>query len=207
MGPVPGPGGGEDIELGHSTQVDADEAEVDALQGGLTDGGDGGLDGLGVLGNVLGGDHLVVIGIAGEELRLGVLDDLDNLVGNVQIFMEHVHNGLTDHRIQRDQQQHGHEAPQAAAAHGDALLLVELLDGLVLSGGVVCVPALDVLSQGGQTGHLHHALFGLGGDRQQHQLHDNGEQHQGEAVVAGDPVQSLHQVAEGHLDDVRKVEC
>ena len=207
MGPVPGPGSGKNIELGHGTQVDAHEAEVDACQSRLANGGNRGLDCLGVLGNVLSGDHLMVIGVAGKQLRLGLLDDLNDLVGYVQIFMEHIHNGLTDHGVQGQQQQHGHKAPQAAAAHGDALLLVKLLDGLVLPGGIVGIPALDVLGQGGQTGHLHHALLGLSGNGQQHQLHDNGEQHQGEAVVTGDPVQGLHQIAEGHLDDVREVEC
>ena len=59
----------------------------------LANGGNRGLYCLGVLGNVLSGDHLMVIGVAGKQLRLGLLDDLNDLVGYVQIFMEHIHNG------------------------------------------------------------------------------------------------------------------
>ena len=90
--------------------------------------------------------------------------------------MEHIHNGLTDHGVQGQQQQHGHKAPQAAAAHGHALFLVQLLDGLVLAVGVVGIAALDVLHSGGQAGHLHHALLGLGGNGQQNQLHQQTQQ-------------------------------
>ena len=120
--------------------------------------------------------------------------------------MEHVHDGLPDYGIQRDQQQHGHEAPQAAAAHGDALFLIQLLNGLVLPVGVVGVAALDVLHSGGQTGHLHHALLGLGGNGQQHQLHQNSEEDQSHTIAVRQPVQQFHQVAEGHLNDVGNLE-
>ena len=206
MGPVPGPGGGEHIELGYRAQVNADKAEIDAAQGQIADAGNGGLDGLGILGDVLGCDHLVIIGISGEEIGVQALDNFNDLVGNVQIFMEHIHNGLPDYGIQRDQQQHGHKAPQAAAAHGYALFLVQLLDGLVLAVGVVGIAALDVLHSGGQAGHLHHALLGLCGNGQQNQLHQNCEQDQSHTVAVGQPVQQLHQVAEGHLDDIGNVE-
>ena len=148
----------------------------------------------------------MVIGVAGEELRVNALDDLDDLIGHVQILVEHVDNGLTHHGVQRDQQQHGHKAPQAAAAHGYALFSVELLHGLVLPVGIIGIAALNVLHSGGQAGHFHHALFGLGSDGQQHQLHQNGEQNQGHTVVTGDPIQKLHQVAKGNLNDIRNVE-
>ena len=206
MGPVPGPAGSEHIQGGHSTQVDADKAEVDAAQGQLTDAGNGGLDGLGVLGNVLGRNHLVIIGVAGEELGVDALNHLYHLVGNVQVLMKHIDNGLPDNGVKGNQQQHGHEAPQAAAAHGNALFLIKLLQSLVLAVGVVGIAALDILHSGSQPGHLHHALFGLGGDGQQHQLHNHGKQNQGRAVVSGKPVKQFHQIAEGNLNHIGNVE-
>ena len=118
--------------------------------------------------------------------------------------MEHVHQGLADNGVQGDQDQHGYKAPQAAAAHGNAFLLVQLLHGLALPCLVVRVLALDLLHLGGEPGHLHHALLGLGGDGQEHELHQHGKQDQGHAVAVCQLVQQLHQVTERHLDNVGK---
>ena len=73
----------------------------------------------------------------------------------------------------------------AAAAHGNALGFLKLLDGLILTLGVIRVFLLDGLHLGRQTGHLHHALLGLRVQGQQDQLHDDGEQDHGDAVVVG----------------------
>ena len=42
VGPVPCPGGSEYIKLRHGTQIDANKAKVNALQGDFADGGNGG---------------------------------------------------------------------------------------------------------------------------------------------------------------------
>ena len=207
MGPVPGPGGSKYIKLGHGTQIDANKAKIDALQSNIADGGNGRLNGLRVLGNVLRGNHLVIVGIAAKELRVDALDDFNDLVCHFHILVEHVHNGLTHNGVQRQQQQHGNKAPQAAAAHGNPLFPIQVLHGLILAGGIIGITALNFLQLGRQPGHFHHALFGFRGNGQEHQLHNNGKQNQREAVVIGQPIQSLHQVAEGHLDDVCNVKC
>ena len=120
--------------------------------------------------------------------------------------MEHVHQGLTHHGIQGDDDQHGHQAPQAAAAHGYALFLVHSLNGRVLALGIVGIAALDLLHPGLKAGHLHHALLGFGRHGQHHQLHDDGEQDQRDTIVVGKLIQPAHQIAEGDLDDISKGE-
>ena len=114
-----------------------------------------------------------------------------------------VGDGLADNGKQGKQNQNGNEAPQAAAAHGNALGLLKLLDGLVLALGVVRILLLDGLHPGRQTGHLHHALLGLRVQGHQNQLHDDGEQDHGDAVVVGGFIQNRQQPPERHGYDVR----
>ena len=144
----------------------------------------------------------MIEGVGAEGLGGGVLDDGDDLLRHLQALVEHIHNGLTHHGVQGQDHQHGQQAPQAAAAHGDALFFIKGLDGGILTLGIIGVAALDLLHLGLQPGHFHHAFLGLGRHGQQHQLHHDGKNDQGKAIAAGELIQPVQQVAEGHLNDI-----
>lgn len=152
------------------TQVDAQEVEVHAQKRGFTDAGNGSSELVGVQVNGLGGGNLVIVAVLAENLRSQLLHDPDDLGNMLRGLHQNVGQGLTDDGVQGNQNQHGDEAPQAAAGHGDTLLLIELLGQLLLLLGVVGVAALDILNLRGQTGHAHHALLGLGVDGGQNGL-------------------------------------
>lgn len=93
------------------------------------------------------------------------------------------------------------------AGHAGVFLFIEGLNGLVLLLGVIGVFRLKLLYTGSQAGHFHGTFLGFCADGEQDQLHDDGEQNQRHAVVAGQVIEPAHQVAEGHGDDVGQVEC
>ena len=202
MGPVPHPALGENVELGNGSQVDAQEIEVNAGQSNFADARDGSLQFLHKLGDGLGRDNLVIVAVAGEHGRRCVLDDGHNLLGHIGRLHQNIGDGLTYHSQQGPQDQQGNQAPQAAAAHGSALIPVELLNQFVLLLGIIGIPGLNLLNPGGQAGHLHHALLALGIDGQKHHLNQNGKQDHGNAVVAGQLIQEAQQIAKGNGDDV-----
>ena len=202
MGPVPHPALREDVELGNGSQVDAQEVEIDTRQGGLADAGDGGFQFFYKLRNGLGRDNLVIIAVAGEHGRSGILDNGHNLLSHIGRLHQNIGDGLTYHSQQGPQDQQGNQAPQAAAAHGSALIPVELLNQFVLLLGIIGIPGLNFLNPGGQAGHLHHALLALGINGQKHHLNQNGKQDHGNAVVAGQLIQEAQQIAKGNGDDV-----
>ena len=183
--PIPHPAGREDIELGHCAQVNAQKIEIDAGENDLADAGDGGAQLRCILRNQLRGDDLLVGSIGSEHIRRSRLNDLHDLLRRVGGLHQDVGDGLADNGEQGKQNQNRNEAPQAAAAHGNALGFLKFLNGLILTLGVVRVFLLDGLHLGRQTGHLHHALLGLRVQGQQDQLHDDGEQDHGDAVVVG----------------------
>ena len=203
MGPIPCPDGGiEDVNGGNAAHVDAQEGKVDACQSVGADAGDGSLDLLGKHGNGLCGADLIVIAVSAEDTGINGLDDLNDLLADLGSLAQNVGDGLADDGKQGEENQQRDEAPQAAAAHGNPLFLVQLLHQFVLLQLVVGVASLNVLNPGGQTGHFHHALLGLGGDGQQNHLHQNGEQQHGNAVVLGGVVQDAQQPAEGHGNQI-----
>ena len=114
-----------------------------------------------------------------------------------------MHQGITDDLIQRDQDQQGNKAPQAAAEHGGTLTLVQRLDLLLLLCGIILVLVLQLLDQRGDAGHFHHAALALCAEGQQDQLDDDGEQDQSQAVVGGEPVQQIHDPAKGSVDQMK----
>ena len=201
MGPVIG-APAEDVELGNSAQIQTEEIKVHTLQSGLADAGDCGLDGFGIVGDLLGGDHLMVVGIGTEQAGCLCLDDLHDLLGGLGGLMEHIGDGGTDDSKQGEQDQQGNKAPQAASAHGNALFFVQGLHGLVHFLLVAGVTVLDVLDLGGQPGHLHGGFLALGGNGMQDQLDQNGKDNQSKTVAVGKLIQPGQQVAEGNGDDV-----
>ena len=207
MSPVPDPGGAENVELGHSAQIDAQEIEVDTGQSDVLDGGNGGLQLLGVHGDGLGGRDFIVVAVLGEDLGSDFLQNADDLGDRLLRFHQNIGDGLTDNGVQRNQNQHGNEAPQAATGHGHAFVLIQLLGQLILLLGVVGVAALNVLNLGGQTGHTHHALFRFGVDGGQNGLHRQSKDNQGNTIVVGCVVQKRQQPAKGNGDDVAEFEC
>ena len=56
---------------------------------------------------------------------------------------------------------------------------IELLQLLILLIAVIGLLFLNLPLAGGENVHLDHALFALQGDREEHQLDDNGKQNQG----------------------------
>ena len=207
MGPVPDPGGAEDVELGHSAQVNAQEVKVDTGQGGILDGGDGSFQLLGIHGDGLRRVDLIIEGILGEDVGSQLLQHTDDLGDSLLGLHEDVGDGLANNGVQGNQNQHGDEAPQAAAGHGHARVLIQLLGQLLLLLGVVGIAALDVLHLRGQAGHAHHALFRLGVDGGQDDLHRQTEDDQSDTVVVGGVVQQSQQPAKGNGDDVAELEC
>ena len=196
-----------DFPVGNGAQIDAQKIKVDALQRLGADAGDGGGDVGCIGGDGACRDHLIVVGIAGEQIRRLCLDHLDDLGGDLRALTQNVDDGLTDDGKQGEQNQHGNQTPQAAAeAHGSAFLPLQLLDGFVLLLLIVGILALDLLNAGLHTGHLHHALLGLGVDGQQNELDDDGEKNHGDTVIAGGLIQEAQQPAEGDGDDIGQVE-
>ena len=146
-----------------------------------------------------GHDQLIVVGVLTKQVRRMVPEHVHHLRGNVH----EIGQGLADYGVQGDQQQHGDKAPQAAAGHAHALILVKLLDRLLILGLIAAgVLGLQLLQLGRQPGHFHGAFLALDAGRQQDHLQDNGENHQGHAIVGGQVVQPLQQIAKGHSDDV-----
>ena len=208
MGPIPGPGLSKDIELGNCTQVDAEEIEVDAFQSGLGNAGDGCTQLLSVGGDQTGCGDLMVVLVAGELLGCQALQGLDDQLGVLQGLGEDVVDGLTDDGEQGDQDQQGDECPQAAAhAHGRAFFTLQSLNFFILLLLVVGVLLLDLLDTGLQTGHLHHALLGLGIDGSQDSLNDEGENDHGKAIVGSQVIQETQQPTEGNSDQITQLKC
>ena len=199
-----------ELPLGNGAQVDAQEAKVDAFQRSLGDAGNGSLQLGSVLGDILGSGNLVIVTASCGVEQIGI-DGLDGLHDQVCVFnglAQQVTDGLTDHGKQRNQNQHGHQAPQAAAAaHGCAFFLLQLLDGLILLLLIICVFTLNFLNTGLKTGHLHHALFALCGDGQQNQLHDDRKEDHGHTIVTQQAVKLIQQPAEGNGDQVGEFKC
>ena len=206
-----GPGPGfplEHVEHGLSAQVNAQEVEVDALQGTLGNAGDGGLDLLSVHGDVLSGLNLCIIIVASKQIGVNALDGFHDQIGVLCGFAQQVTDGLTDHGEQRDEDQQGNQAPQtAAAAHACAFFLLQLLDGFVLLLLIVCVFTLNFLNSGLKTGHLHHTLFALHGNGQKDHLHQEGKENHCQTVVAQQAVQLIQQPAERYGDNIGQFKC
>ncbi|MPM21083.1 hypothetical protein SDC9_67526 [bioreactor metagenome] len=94
-------------------------------------------------------------------------------------------DGLADNGVQRDEEEHGQHAPQAAAHGADPLLGIQLLRLLLLLCRVIGVFFLNLLHLSAHAVHADHALFALHLERQQHQLDDQREENQGQTIGAG----------------------
>ena len=117
--------------------------------------------------------------------------------------MEHVDDGLPDDGVKGQQHQKGQQAPQAAAGHGHAFLLVKLLDSRVHFLLIVGVLLPDEVHLGGKPGHFHGAFLTLGRGRHQHQLHQNGKENQGKSIAGGELIQPAQQIPKGNGNQVR----
>ena len=148
-----------------------------------------------------GGGQLCIVGILAEVDAAGLHEGDDGGGGGLRV-VHHVRDGLTDDVVQRQQDDERDKRPQAAAAHRDALFLVQLLDSQLIFLLVVAVLRLERLDLRRQAGHFEHALLALHRHRQQHELDDEGEEDQRQAVVVREHVQPVEQIAERHADDV-----
>ena len=143
------------------------------------------------------GIEQIYVHALGKEFGRACLDDLDDLGGNIRILMQHIYNGLTNDLVQREDDQQGEHAPEAAtAACGGTMLILDLLNGFPLLLGIICIFFLSCLNQRLDPGHLHHALLALSGDGQQHNAHDHSKDDQSKTVVGGKLVQKVQQIAE-----------
>ena len=181
-------------------QVDAEELEVHGLQIGVR-GDSQRLEIVHELADVTGGGQLGIVGILAEVDAAGLHEGDDGGGGGLRV-VHHVRDGLTDDVVQRQQDDERDKRPQAAAAHRDALFLVQLLDSQLIFLLVVAVLRLERLDLRRQAGHFEHALLALHRHRQQHELDDEGEEDQRQAVVVREHVQPVEQIAERHADDV-----
>ena len=154
------------------------------------------------------GNDLIIVAVVGEQLRCQTLDGRNNLSSHLSSFAQDVSDGFTDNGEQGEQDQQGNKAPQTAAhTHGSALFLLQLLNFFILLLLVMGISSLDILDAGLQTGHLHHALLGLGVDGSQHQLHNQSKQNHGKTVVAGQVVQNAQQPAKRHGNQIGQFKC
>ena len=145
--------------------------------------------------------QLRIIGIS-AQLHAAGLNVGDNGGSDRAAVVHHVGDRLTDDVIQRQHDQQRDKRPQAAAAHRNALVLVELGKRDLIFLLVVAVFFFERLGHRGQTRHLEHALLALDAHRQKHELDDQGKQDQRHAIVVGEAVKPVEQVAEGDADNV-----
>jgi hypothetical protein len=140
--------------------------------------------------------------------QINVLDGLDDGTGHLGSSAQHVLNGITKHIVKGQQDQHGQQAPQAAATtHGCAFFLLQFLNGFILLLLIVGVFFLNRLDLGLQARHFHGAFFALCGHGQQNQLHDHGKKDDGKAVVSNGVIQEIQQLAKGDHHDICDIKC
>ena len=201
--PDRGPGVGtleQDPPVGRIAEIQAEKAKVDVEQTrDLV--AKRGLNCVPVLVRELCQLDLDITGAAAGGLHGKVFAQRGDNVGARE---HHARDRLADDAVQGDQDREGDQRPQAAGHRVDALLAVELLHLGVELLGVALMLFLQLLDARLQAGGTHHALFALGVERREDQVHDQGKEDDSPAIAAGQVIEPDHQLGKGPGDDFTK---
>ena len=110
-----------------------------------------------------------------------------------------------DDVVQGDQDGEGQEGPQAPGHGVDALAGIEVRDLLLLLFFVIGVFLLDLLHLAVHAAHAEHTLLALELEGKQHQLDDQGEEDQSDAVRARPGIEQAGEPRERHTDVVAEL--
>ena len=117
----------------------------------------------------------------------------------------HVGQGLTDHAVQRNQNQQGDERPRTTGHGVDVFFLIELRYLLLVLLRISGMTCLQLLQTGLQTGGAQHALLALCHERGHNQVHNQCKKNHGHTVAAENLIELHQKPGKGYCNDRHSV--
>ena len=132
---------------------------------------------------------------------VGIAVDAHACSGHLQAVFCNAHNvlqGVVDHFDNAEQDQHIQQLRQAAAGGVVAVILLQAGKLFVLALGVIAVLFLDFLHHGHKHALFCHGFLAVQGQREADHTDQQGEENDGNAVVADQAVDHSHDGSQNH---------